>query len=226
MSDSVLLHPRFGYPICGAKAKSTGKPCLNPAGFKTDHQGVGRCRIHGGASTGPKDKSKLNKNKNSVVTGQYETLWYEDLSDKEKEFYGREGIDIVKRIDNELKLCDIREGRIMKRIKDTNDEIEQMTNEYNLYIDGLSIKENDEGTEVKTTYKGLTDKLVRLESALSGVQDLMAKLVKLKHDLSRSGLIVEVQYDEQQHIKEANKLLDDLDNLLNEEDEDDEEVEE
>lgn len=36
--------------ICGAKAKSTGKPCQHEAGWGTDHTGTGRCKLHGGAS--------------------------------------------------------------------------------------------------------------------------------------------------------------------------------
>ncbi len=35
-------------PRCGAKAKSTGEPCQGPA------MANGRCRLHGGLSTGPK----------------------------------------------------------------------------------------------------------------------------------------------------------------------------
>lgn len=34
-------------PLCGAKKKN-GEPCRNPAGFKTDHVGEGRCFLHGG----------------------------------------------------------------------------------------------------------------------------------------------------------------------------------
>lgn len=36
--------------ICGAKAKSTGKPCQHEAGWGTDHPGEGRCKFHGGRS--------------------------------------------------------------------------------------------------------------------------------------------------------------------------------
>jgi len=36
-------------PRCGAKAKSTGKPCRKAA-----LRGKTRCRLHGGKSTGPK----------------------------------------------------------------------------------------------------------------------------------------------------------------------------
>lgn len=35
---------------CGAKAKSTGRPCRRAAGHGTDHLGEGRCLFHGGAS--------------------------------------------------------------------------------------------------------------------------------------------------------------------------------
>lgn len=35
---------------CGAKSKTTGKPCGQPLGHRTNHPGVGKCWIHGGAS--------------------------------------------------------------------------------------------------------------------------------------------------------------------------------
>lgn len=34
---------------CGAKTRS-GSPCRRPAGWGTDHHGVGRCKLHGGAT--------------------------------------------------------------------------------------------------------------------------------------------------------------------------------
>ncbi len=36
--------------ICGAQTKGTGAPCRRPAGWGTDHAGVGRCKLHGGAT--------------------------------------------------------------------------------------------------------------------------------------------------------------------------------
>jgi len=36
--------------ICGAKTKGDGEPCKRPAGWGTDHPGVGRCKLHGGAT--------------------------------------------------------------------------------------------------------------------------------------------------------------------------------
>jgi hypothetical protein len=36
--------------ICGARARSTGKPCGRPAGWGTSHQGYGSCKLHGGCT--------------------------------------------------------------------------------------------------------------------------------------------------------------------------------
>lgn len=36
--------------ICGAKTKKDGSPCKKPAGWGTDHVGIGKCKLHGGAS--------------------------------------------------------------------------------------------------------------------------------------------------------------------------------
>lgn len=38
------------YDICGAKTKKDGSPCQKPAGWGTDHPGIGKCKLHGGAS--------------------------------------------------------------------------------------------------------------------------------------------------------------------------------
>lgn len=54
---------------CGAKTRASGgHPCKLPAGFGTDHLGEGRCKFHGGASTGPK---KPNTRKNAEKHGLF-----------------------------------------------------------------------------------------------------------------------------------------------------------
>ncbi len=49
-----LEEKEANYPTCGANAKQSKKPCKRPAGWGTDHPGEGRCKLHGGSSTGPK----------------------------------------------------------------------------------------------------------------------------------------------------------------------------
>lgn len=46
--SSAALIPAL--PTCGAKTRSRIGECRNPAGFKTDHVGQGRCNLHGGAT--------------------------------------------------------------------------------------------------------------------------------------------------------------------------------
>lgn len=47
---------------CGARAKSTGKPCK-----RRDIYSNGRCKLHGGLSTGPKTiKGKHNSSRNGT----------------------------------------------------------------------------------------------------------------------------------------------------------------
>lgn len=36
------------YDRCGARGRQEGKPCGRPAGWGTDHPGVGSCKLHGG----------------------------------------------------------------------------------------------------------------------------------------------------------------------------------
>lgn len=43
--------------LCGAKSRRTGQPCRQPA-MKN-----GRCRLHGGKSTGPRTKEGLSNSK-------------------------------------------------------------------------------------------------------------------------------------------------------------------
>lgn len=38
-----------GHEACGANGRS-GKPCGHPAGYGTDHPGIGRCKFHGGST--------------------------------------------------------------------------------------------------------------------------------------------------------------------------------
>lgn len=79
-----FVHPETGRPICGAKTRS-GEPCM-----KYPMQGSRRCRLHGGASTGPKteegkarSRAALNPMAN-LIHGIYAKT---PINEGEKEFY-------------------------------------------------------------------------------------------------------------------------------------------
>ncbi len=85
--------------ICGAKTKGTGDPCKNPAGWGTDHVGEGRCKLHGGCNTGPKDNTG---NKNARKHGAYEQIARDQLDEDELEIF--DNVDTDKDLDEELRI--------------------------------------------------------------------------------------------------------------------------
>ena len=71
--EKNFIHILKGQPVlaCGAK-KNNGKYCTSYAGRGTDHMGSGRCKNHGGSSTGPKTaEGKAISAQNSRVHGLY-----------------------------------------------------------------------------------------------------------------------------------------------------------
>ncbi|WP_148038734.1 HGGxSTG domain-containing protein [Brevibacillus invocatus] len=99
---------------CGAKTRSS-KPCQKAA------LANGRCRLHGGKSTGPKDKAKhresLKGNKNALKHGLYETNWLDTLTEEERELYHQVSTDPNVQVDNEYRLSELRIRRMMIRIQ-------------------------------------------------------------------------------------------------------------
>lgn len=63
--------------ICGAVRK--GKPCRQIAGAGTNHVGYGRCKYHGGLSTGPKtERGKIATSQNAKTHGLYSKFLFPD----------------------------------------------------------------------------------------------------------------------------------------------------
>lgn len=96
--------------LCGAKTRNS-EPCRKAA------LANGRCRLHGGKSTGPKDRSKLKGNKNALKHGQYEAIWLDTLTEEEWELYVLVSTDPTAQVRNRFKLSEIRIRRMMERIK-------------------------------------------------------------------------------------------------------------
>lgn len=102
--------------VCGAKTRSGA--CCGNLPMKN-----GRCRLHGGKSTGPKQPSKLIGNQNAIgnksalTTGEFETITWETLTDDEREWY-REQYDLRpnQTVESPLEMEFVRQARMMQRI--------------------------------------------------------------------------------------------------------------
>jgi hypothetical protein len=88
-------------PMCGAKTKQTGNPCTNVA------MANGRCRLHGGKSTGPKKPNKPMGNSLAQTHGLYAVGMYPE----EMDMYGTIAIGSLQ---DEIRIAKILLRRAMR----------------------------------------------------------------------------------------------------------------
>lgn len=110
--------------ICGAKTRK-GTCCMNIP-MKN-----GRCRMHGGKSTGPKHLERLKGNKHAVgnkgrlTTGEYECITWERLEEREQEYLRQyfnlqPGDQITEKLEMEF----VRQARMLQRMNEWDQDLE------------------------------------------------------------------------------------------------------
>lgn len=164
-------------PRCGAETRS-GDPCKHPAGWGTDHRGEGRCKHHGGASSGAP-----SRNKNAVTTGEHETIYADALADEERDLYDELDTDHLARLDHEIRLIAIRERRMLHRIKEIQDEeltVVGRKEEAGVTPSAGSAVEVDTTT---TQFRSVVDRIQSIEEALTRVQREHRQLLKTKYKM-------------------------------------------
>ncbi|MCL6567277.1 MAG: hypothetical protein K6U09_12770 [Acidobacteriia bacterium] len=157
---------------CGAKTRK-GTPCQNNA------MANGRCRMHGGKSTGP----PLG-NKNAVTTGEYETIWLDTLDDTERVLFHAVDTDALAQLDNEIRLTEIRERRMLQRIQRLQQSKEMGVAQLTKFK-----KKGPDGEESSEEFlmQPVLDTIQRIEEALTRVQERKLKLIELKHRILSGG---------------------------------------
>lgn len=172
---------------CGAKTRS-GEPCKNRA------MPNGRCRMHGGKSTGVKN------NKNAVKTGERESIVFDFLDDDEKELLTQIDLDKLNQIDNEIKLTDIRLRRMMGRIQKLNES------DMSVSIHKVGM-ERDGETNVTESVDSLS-KIQNIEDAITRVQGQKLRLIESKHKLEVDlGIAEETRKAQLEQIKTKTEKL-------------------
>lgn len=157
---------------CGAKLRGKDRFCENWA------MGNGRCRLHGGKSTGPKDTSKVRQN--ALKTGEHQTIWADSLYDNELEWLELVKLDVESQLNEEIKLMTIRERRMMHRIEELNQEdysVAEITEETE---SGFGKAGAIDLRRESTRKVSNLDQIQRIEEALTRVQEKKAKLLDLK----------------------------------------------
>ncbi|MFG6612410.1 phage terminase small subunit [Enterococcus lactis] len=134
--------------------------------------------------------SPPKRNKNALKTGEYETIFFDTLSDEEKDIYSSLDDDPSFVLSEEIRLLKIRQLRMMKRIKEAesglNDEevdrLQQMRKiKTPIEKDGkkLEIKrEVMQDVQVsRKTYRKIDD-ILSIEDALTRISNQLTKAIK------------------------------------------------
>lgn len=164
--------------VCGAKTRK-GTPCQkNPLSN-------GRCRLHGGKSTGPKDKEKhresLKGNKNAITTGEYESISFDTLLDDEKELLEHIPEDLYKNAKGRYSILEIRSRRLMKRY---SEEMQKEKPDFNLIarLEEALGRNDSRAVELIREMRELSnDHLDQEDGSLNAFVDIMKSIRDLRN---------------------------------------------
>lgn len=168
-----------GKRICGAKTRAGNKCQCSP-------MANGRCRLHGGKSTGPTDPSKLIGNQNAFKTGEYSSILQDGMTEEERALFETSiELDKYKALVEELKLITIRERRMLIRLNELQ-ELKYITQEkeeeyIEITKDGQVLKPMGVRKNVKTiSTMGI---ILEQEEALTRVQIAKSRILESMHKI-------------------------------------------
>ncbi|MFQ6368013.1 phage terminase small subunit [Enterococcus hirae] len=134
-------------------------------------------------------------NKNALKTGEYETIFYETLSDEEKDIYSSLDDDPSFVLSEEIRLLKIRQLRMMKRIKQAEsglneEEIERLQQLRKIKTpiekDGRKLEIKREVMQdvqvIRKTHRKIDD-ILSIEDSLTRISNQLAKAIKQMNEL-------------------------------------------
>jgi len=142
-------------------------------------------------------------NRNSVRTGEYESIMFDYMDDTEKELFEQIETDPLYQIELTIRELSIRERRMMHRImkyengltdnqrrvlqqlRKTKDVVPS-TNENGVVKYVPIINERLVVTEVEETQLPVIDRILEIEEALTRVTDKRLKAIRQKHDIMKT----------------------------------------
>ncbi|HFM8673145.1 TPA: phage terminase small subunit, partial [Enterococcus faecium] len=139
--------------------------------------------------------SPPKRNKNALKTGEYETIFFDTLTDNEKDIYSSLDDDPSFVLSEEIRLLKIRQLRMMKRIKEAesglNDEevdrLQQMRKiKTPIEKDGkkLEIKrEVMQDVQISRKTHRKIDDILSIEDSLTRISNQLAKAIKQMNEL-------------------------------------------
>lgn len=134
--------------------------------------------------------SPPKRNKNALKTGEYETIFFDTLSDDEKDIYSNLNNDPSFVLSEEIRLLKIRQLRMMKRIKEAESGLndEEVDRLQQLRKIKMPIEKDGKKLEIKRevmqdvqvsrkTYRKIDD-ILSIEDALTRISNQLTKAIK------------------------------------------------
>ena len=140
-------------------------------------------------------------NKKAVVTGEFETIWLDALEEDERELVGKVETNPITQADEEITLLSIRERRMLQRIQKLmsglSEKQRRVLQELKTKKDAVPVHDEKSGqtktviytrdelvtTEIEETEYRAIDDIIRLEEALTRVQEKKLRAIELKHKI-------------------------------------------
>ncbi|WP_378955394.1 phage terminase small subunit [Pelosinus sp. sgz500959] len=176
--------PKRGAPKGSQNAKGHGAP-------KGNRNALGNKGGNGGPFA----------NKNAVTTGEYESIWFDCLTEEEQILCNTINTDTLAQIEGDIRLITLRERRMMERIKKLIDGLTEKERKvlHELHVEKNPIEVYDEKTgkskvvvvpearlvitEVTETEYRKIDDILKVEEALTRVQEKKTRLLTLKNSV-------------------------------------------
>lgn len=150
-------------------------------------------------------------NKKAVTTGEYETIWFDCLTEEEQSLCGSINTDTLAQVEEDIRLITIRERRMMERIRKLMNGLTETERKVlqELHVEKKPIEVYDEKTrhskvvvvpdpkmvttEIRETEYRAIDDIIKQEEALTRVQEKKTRLLALKHEIEIENKNVEEQ---------------------------------
>lgn len=141
-------------------------------------------------------------NKKAVTTGEYETIWMDALEADEQELVERIDTDPIQQAEEAIKLLTIRERRMLQRIgrlmNGLTEKQKRVLNELKAIKDVMTVHDEKTGvtksipitrtemveSEIEETAFRAIDDIIKLEEALTRVQNQKIKAIELMNRLT------------------------------------------
>lgn len=122
-------------------------------------------------------------NTNAVVTGEYQTIWDELLTEKEKKLMLHVPTEVMSQLVLEIKRFELREFRMMERIA----ALREKSTVVQLVVKAQGDSDlNGKSRMLTVTEEDAVDKIQRIEDALTRIQEKKGKYLELKFKLEQT----------------------------------------